>query len=69
MTFIDEESVCLRVMSYDDGRRGRIDDGSGRAGEESPPTGPFRAVVERVRRHVREWPGRYVDQRADRYEQ
>jgi len=56
-------------MSYDDGRRGRIDDGSGRAGEESPPTGPFRAVVERVRRHVREWPGRYVDQRADRYEQ
>lgn len=68
MTFIGAAAVCPRVMSYDDGRRGRIDDGSSRAGEEPAPTGPLRAVVERVRRHVREWPGRYVEQRAERYE-
>jgi len=55
-------------MSYDDGRRGRIDDGTDRASDEAPPTGRLRAVVERVRRHVREWPSRYVDQQARLYE-
>lgn len=55
-------------MSYDDGRRGRIDDETGRASDETPPTGPLRAVVARLRRHVREWPSRYVDQQAELYE-
>jgi len=68
MTFIGREAVCPPVMSYDDGRRGRIDDETGRASDETPPTGPLRAVVARLRRHVREWPSRYVDQQAELYE-
>jgi len=68
MTFIGGGAVRSRVMSYDDGRRGRIDDGTDRASDEALPTGRLRAVVERVRRHVREWPSRYVDQQARLYE-
>ncbi|MGB9964327.1 hypothetical protein [Halobacterium sp. CBA1126] len=55
-------------MSYDGGRRGRIDDENDRASDETVPTGPLRAVVARLRRHVREWPSRYVEQQARVYE-
>lgn len=71
MIFIGRGVVCLRVMSYDDGSRGRIDGDGGRADER---TGwrlvrPLSRVVARLRRHAREWPGRYVDQQAELYEQ
>jgi hypothetical protein len=55
-------------MSYDDGPRRRIDENTGRASDEETRTGPLDTVVERLRRHVREWPSRYVDQQAELYE-
>ncbi|MCG1004518.1 MULTISPECIES: hypothetical protein [Halobacterium] len=55
-------------MSYDDGRRGRIEEETDRASDGTPPTGLLRSVVARFTRHVREWPSRYVDQQAAVYE-
>jgi hypothetical protein len=68
MTFIDAGRVVPPVMSYDDGPRRRIDENTGRASDEETRTGPLDTVVERLRRHVREWPSRYVDQQAELYE-
>jgi hypothetical protein len=71
MIFIGGGDVCPRVMSYDDGSRGRIDGDGGRADEGLGwrLTRPFSRVVARLQRHAREWPGRYVDQQAELYEQ
>ncbi|MFC3477876.1 hypothetical protein [Halobacterium litoreum] len=57
-------------MSYDDAPRGRIDEQSRHADESLGwrlARAP-RGVVARLRRHVREWPTRYVDQQAKLYE-
>ncbi|AHG05436.1 hypothetical protein HALDL1_16720 [Halobacterium sp. DL1] len=58
-------------MSYDDGPRRRLGDlrrvMSG--GALQRVRRPLSVVVDAARRHVREWPGRYVELRAERYEQ
>ena len=56
-------------MSYDDRPRGRTD-GDDRADNRLGwrLVRSLSRVVARLRRHTREWPGRYVDQRAARYE-
>ena len=71
MILIGRSSVRSRVMSYDDGSRGRIDGDGGRAdeGHDWRLARPVSRVVARLQRHVREWPGRYVDQQAELYEQ
>ena len=70
MTFIGRGVLCPGVMSYDDGPRGRIDGDGGRADEGLGwrLARPLSRVVARLRRHVREWPRRYVDQQAELYE-
>jgi hypothetical protein len=70
MIFIVGGGVRPSGMSYDDGSRGRIDGDGGRADEGLGwrLARPLSRVVARLRRHVREWPGRYVDQQAELYE-
>lgn len=60
-------------MSYDDGRLGREELATEKrestvVATESSESGPLRALLERVVTHVREWPGRYVEQQAAVYE-
>jgi len=70
MVFVVGGGVRPRGMSYDDGFRGRIDGDGGRADEGLGwrLARPLSRVVARLRRHVREWSGRYVDQQAELYE-
>jgi hypothetical protein len=55
-------------MSFDDGSLGRRDDRTGPAGGRQGTLGTLARAHDAIRRHLREWPDRYVEMRAERYE-
>ena len=56
-------------MSFDDGSLGRREDGTDPAeGGHNRLLNAFVAVFGRLRTHVREWPGRYVETRTRAFE-
>jgi hypothetical protein len=55
-------------MSYDDGSLGQREERTGPAGGRRGVLGALTRVYDSIRRHMRDYPERYVEMRARRYE-